>query len=76
MKSLEYMGASEVTGRGLLAIVGRGSVYQVVLKAEESYVIHPRSASPGRLFELHTDMVVLAMSLRTHSPPLPLLHTG
>ena len=76
MKSLEHLGASEVTGRGLLAIVGRGSVYQVVLKAEESYVIHPRSASPARLFELHTEMVMLAMSLRTQSPPLPRLHTG
>lgn len=50
-KSLEHVGASEVTGRGLLAIVGRGSVYQVVLKAEESYVIHPRSALPVCLFE-------------------------
>lgn len=44
MKSLEHVGTSEVTGRGLLAIAGRGSVYQVVLKAGESYVFHPRSA--------------------------------
>ena len=74
MKSLEHLGASMVTGRGLLAIVGRGSVYQVVLKAEESYVIHPRSASPALFYELHVDVAVLAMSLRTQSPPLLLLH--
>ncbi|MCJ1341881.1 Altered inheritance of mitochondria protein 24, mitochondrial [Peltigera leucophlebia] len=39
--SLAKRGNSEVTGRGLLAITGQGSVYQVVLAAEEKYLLHP-----------------------------------
>ncbi|KAK3168046.1 hypothetical protein OEA41_004492 [Lepraria neglecta] len=39
--SLAYWGGSQVTGRGLLALAGRGSISQVVLRDGESYVVHP-----------------------------------
>lgn len=38
-------GNTFVTGRGLLALVGNGQIYQVQLKAGESYIAHPRFAS-------------------------------
>jgi uncharacterized protein (AIM24 family) len=38
-------GNTAVTGRGLLALTGNGQIYQVQLKAGESYVAHPRSGS-------------------------------
>ncbi|KAF2240689.1 hypothetical protein BU26DRAFT_535825 [Trematosphaeria pertusa] len=34
-------GNTYVTGRGLLALVGSGQIYQVQLKAGESYIAHP-----------------------------------
>jgi uncharacterized protein (AIM24 family) len=33
--------ASEIAGRGLVALVGKGQIYQVVLKPGESFIIHP-----------------------------------
>lgn len=42
MKSVAHWGSSEVTGRGLLALVGSGQLYSVELKAGEQYVVHPR----------------------------------
>lgn len=42
MKSLAHWGSSLVTGRGLLALVGKGQIYQVQLKAGEEYTVHPR----------------------------------
>ncbi|KAL8797594.1 MAG: hypothetical protein Q9195_000411 [Heterodermia aff. obscurata] len=39
--SLAHWGSSEVTGRGLLALTGRGSICQLVLKTGEDYVAHP-----------------------------------
>ncbi|OOQ87139.1 Altered inheritance of mitochondria protein 24, mitochondrial [Penicillium brasilianum] len=39
--SLAHWGSSEVTGRGLIALVGQGQVYSVELKAGEQYVVHP-----------------------------------
>ncbi|KAF2786069.1 hypothetical protein K505DRAFT_368546 [Melanomma pulvis-pyrius CBS 109.77] len=36
-----HWGNTYVTGRGLLALVGSGQIYQVQLKAGESYVAHP-----------------------------------
>lgn len=41
-KSLAHWGSSEVTGRGLLALSGRGSICELVLKTGEDYVAHPR----------------------------------
>lgn len=42
IKSLAHWGNSSITGRGLLALAGRGSIAQVVLDSEESYIAHPR----------------------------------
>ena len=42
MKSLAHWGNSQVMGRGLLALVGKGQIYQIVLKLGEEYVAHPR----------------------------------
>ncbi|OAX80733.1 hypothetical protein ACJ72_04929 [Emergomyces africanus] len=39
--SLSHWGSSEVTGRGLLALVGNGQLYSVDLKAGEQYISHP-----------------------------------
>ncbi|KAL5334725.1 mitochondrial biogenesis AIM24-domain-containing protein [Aspergillus crustosus] len=39
--SLAHWGSSEVTGRGLLALVGSGQLYSVELKAGEQYIVHP-----------------------------------
>ncbi|KAK8242179.1 mitochondrial biogenesis AIM24-domain-containing protein [Phyllosticta capitalensis] len=39
--SLAHWGSSLVTGRGLLALVGKGQIYQVQLKAGEEYTVHP-----------------------------------
>ena len=41
-KSGAHWGNSEITGRGLLAIAGQGSIYQVVLDTGEEYIVHPR----------------------------------
>ncbi|KAF2008527.1 hypothetical protein BU24DRAFT_325299, partial [Aaosphaeria arxii CBS 175.79] len=38
---LANWGNTHVTGRGLLALAGSGQIYQVQLKAGESYVAHP-----------------------------------
>ncbi|KAL4977447.1 altered inheritance of mitochondria protein 24, mitochondrial [Aspergillus desertorum] len=39
--SVAHWGSSEVTGRGLLALVGNGQLYSVELKAGEQYIVHP-----------------------------------
>ncbi|KAF9885176.1 Altered inheritance of mitochondria protein 24, mitochondrial [Aspergillus nanangensis] len=39
--SLVHWGSSQVTGRGLLALVGTGQLYSVELKAGEQYIVHP-----------------------------------
>ncbi|MCJ1287078.1 Altered inheritance of mitochondria protein 24, mitochondrial [Xylographa opegraphella] len=51
-----HWGNSQVTGRGLLAVVGKGQIYQIVLKPGEEYVAHPSN--------------VVAYTL-TQNPPLP-----
>ncbi|KAJ4347124.1 Altered inheritance of mitochondria protein 24, mitochondrial [Didymosphaeria variabile] len=38
---LAHWGNTYITGRGLLALAGSGQIYQVHLKAGESYVAHP-----------------------------------
>lgn len=42
VKSLAHWGNSQVTGRGLLALAGRGSIAQIKLESRESYIAHPR----------------------------------
>ncbi|CAG8026379.1 unnamed protein product [Penicillium salamii] len=39
--SLSHWGSSEVTGRGLIALVGNGQLYSVELKEGEQYIAHP-----------------------------------
>ncbi|KAL8945116.1 MAG: hypothetical protein Q9211_000358 [Gyalolechia sp. 1 TL-2023] len=41
VKSLAQWGSSQVTGRGLLALAGRGSIAQIKLESGESYIAHP-----------------------------------
>ncbi|KAK4929818.1 hypothetical protein LTR28_011721 [Elasticomyces elasticus] len=43
--SWAYWGNCLVTGRGLIALNGKGQIYQVTLKSGEEYVAHPRSVS-------------------------------
>ncbi|KAK5148903.1 hypothetical protein LTR04_000363 [Oleoguttula sp. CCFEE 6159] len=54
--SLAHWGNSQVTGRGLLALVGKGQVYQITLKVGEEYVVHP------------SNLVAYTV---TQTPPLP-----
>lgn len=39
--SIANWGESNVTGRGLLALVGQGNIYSVTLQAKEKYTVHP-----------------------------------
>lgn len=39
--SLAHWGSSEVTGRGLVALIGRGSISEIDVKTGESYIVHP-----------------------------------
>lgn len=41
LQSLAHWGSSEVTGRGLVALVGNGQIYSVDLKDGEQYIAHP-----------------------------------
>jgi hypothetical protein len=54
--TIAHWGNSQITGRGLVALVGPGQVYQVTLKAGEEYVAHPGN--------------VVAYTVTQH-PPLP-----
>lgn len=42
-KSLAHWGNSKLTGRGLVALIGRGQIYQVTLNPGEEFTIHPSS---------------------------------
>jgi uncharacterized protein (AIM24 family) len=37
-----HWGNTLLTGRGLVAVVGRGQIYQINLAAEDEYVVHPK----------------------------------
>jgi uncharacterized protein (AIM24 family) len=39
-------GNTYITGRGLLALVGTGQIYQIQVKAGETYIAHPRYIPP------------------------------
>ena len=41
MKSLSHWGNTLVSGRGLLALSGKGLIHQIHLKASDEYVVHP-----------------------------------
>ncbi|KAI9797996.1 MAG: Altered inheritance of mitochondria protein 24, mitochondrial, partial [Piccolia ochrophora] len=51
-----HWGNTECAGRGLLALAGQGQIYEIVLKAEEEYIVHPSN--------------VVAYTI-TPSPPMP-----
>ena len=68
---LSNWGNTHVTGRGLLALVGSGQIYQVQVKAGESYVAHPRYATDFGPF-LENRLTLLAMSWHTQKQLLRL----
>lgn len=51
---IAYWGRTEVTGRGLLALVGRGSISELEIKEGETYIAHPGH--------------VIAYSMNPHQP--------
>lgn len=52
--SMAHWGNTAVTGRGLLALTGKGLIYQISLKTGEEYVVHPSN--------------VIAYSVMQHAP--------
>lgn len=72
VKSLAHWGSSEITGRGLFAIAGNGSIAQIVLDSGENYIAHPRSANPSDEFLALTcsPSNVVGYSMNRY-PPLP-----
>jgi hypothetical protein len=38
---MAHWGQTQATGRGILALSGKGQIYQVTLRADEEYVAHP-----------------------------------
>lgn len=70
---MAHWGSSEVTGRGLLALVGSGQLYSVELKAGEQYIVHPRYARSEPFLSLNLLMLksnVVAYSMNPN-PPRP-----
>ncbi|KAK4498128.1 hypothetical protein PRZ48_010784 [Zasmidium cellare] len=52
--SLAHWGSTTVTGRGLLALSGKGLIHQITLKTGDEYVVHPSN--------------VIAYSIMQHAP--------
>ncbi|KAF1818028.1 uncharacterized protein K489DRAFT_328392 [Dissoconium aciculare CBS 342.82] len=52
--SIAHWGNTRLTGRGLVALSGKGLIHQITLKAGEEYVVHPSS--------------VIAYSMMQHAP--------
>ena len=69
---LAHWGNTYITGRGLLALAGSGQIYQVQVKAGESYVAHPRYIARESLpickLIVHSNIVAYATS---STPPFP-----
>jgi len=40
---MSHWGSSKLSGRGLVALVGKGQIFQVVLEAGEEFIIHPNN---------------------------------
>ncbi|KAJ5898790.1 Mitochondrial biogenesis protein AIM24 [Penicillium taxi] len=64
--SLSHWGSSQVTGRGLMALVGNGQVYSIELKDGEQYIAHPSnvvaytmSSTPPRPFRFKSTTLQL-----------------
>ena len=45
LKNITNWGNSNATGRGLMALVGKGHIFAVSLKQGEQYIVHPRCVS-------------------------------
>lgn len=52
---LAHWGNTYITGRGLLALAGSGQIYQVQVKAGESYVAHPRYVETTGILDVCTN---------------------
>ncbi|CAK3903897.1 Altered inheritance of mitochondria 24, mitochondrial [Lecanosticta acicola] len=52
--SLAHWGSTTVTGRGLLALSGKGLMHQITLRTGEEYIVHPSN--------------VIAYSMMQHAP--------
>jgi biogenesis AIM24-like protein len=48
-----HWGNTLVTGRGLVAVVGRGQLYQMNLEEGDEYVVHPKYASQSQPLALN-----------------------
>jgi len=55
--TLSHWGSSTCTGRGLLALCGRGNLFSITLSVNETYIAHPAN--------------ILAYSISTPHPPQP-----
>lgn len=40
-QGLAHWGNSQITGRGLVCLAGKGQIYQIALKTGEEYIVHP-----------------------------------
>ena len=66
-KSLAHWGGSMVTGRGLLALAGQGSISQILLREGETYIVHPRynCAARNRKVVLTHSIVMSSLTVST-----------
>ncbi|KAL8785928.1 MAG: hypothetical protein Q9213_003077 [Squamulea squamosa] len=78
VKTFAHWGSSEITGRGLFAVAGNGSIAQLVLDPGEDYIAHPSNVvaysmnryppSPYRLKALSFHLQVPDLGLSTLFP--------
>jgi hypothetical protein len=54
VQSIAHWGSTRLTGRGLVALSGKGLIHQITLKPGEEYIVHPSA--------------VIAYSLMQHAP--------
>ena len=52
-----------VTGRGLLALAGQGSISQILLREGETYIVHPRYNCTGWRSKLVLTHSLVTLSL-------------
>lgn len=54
-----HWGNSEVTGRGLIALAGKGQIYSIKLKEGEQYIAHPGYVELVQNFPSYTDHTLM-----------------
>lgn len=54
-----HWGNSEVTGRGLIALAGKGQIYSIDLKEGEQYIAHPGYVELIRSFPSCTNYTLM-----------------